>query len=230
MDTAETAVPSARHIPLDPEHTGIRVALPLIGIVIFPILLGIVSTLINALIPMGGNECLIGIVALFGTLGLMAAADPLLKRVWPSGRALTLTEDTLTFSDTRRGKEASVGISLQARVNWLAWRFTVKRGSARVAKGWIMLGCQLVQDDAQMTLYTFVPAKEAEHPRYKDFTQLMLPAVLEKGNIPLREVAEHRRLLKAERDRWEGGAEMGREDFAVLIEGLQRHHAISSEA
>jgi hypothetical protein len=230
MDTTDVAPSPTRHIPLDPEHAGIRIALPLIGIIAFPVLLGLFSTLINALIPTGGNECLIGLAALVGTLGLMAALDPILKRVWPSGRTLTLTEDSLTLSDTRRGKESQTQIVLQTRINWLAWRFTVKRGSARVSRGWIMLGCQLVQDDAQMTLYTFVPAKEADHPRYKDFTQLILPTVLEKGNLPLREVAQHRRLLKAERDRWEGGSEVGREDFAALIEGLQRHHVILSEA
>jgi hypothetical protein len=95
-----------------------------------------------------------------------------------------------------------------------------------VQKGWIMLGLKLIQDDAEVTLYTFMPEKEANAlPNFSQFTPLVSRTELESDKMPLREKGEQKRLLKAEQERWEDGAELRRQDFPVLIEALMPHIA-----
>jgi hypothetical protein len=220
---SEAVTPSDRDswvFPIDVEHNGIRLALPLItiggGILIYLVL----TQVLAALSPDGSVSCAAVIISLIGALGVAALADRVLKQIWPSGRTLTVNLAGLHLADKRKGRDVAVRLAWDQRINVLAWRFTVKRGSARVQKGWIMLGCQLVQDDEQLTLYAFVPSKVADEARFAEFTQLVLRDVLEKGSLPLREANEQRRLLKAESERWQDGAELRREDFEKLVELL----------
>ncbi|GAB4553327.1 MAG: hypothetical protein OHK0023_22330 [Anaerolineae bacterium] len=209
----------AKIIPLDPDHIGIRVALPLIAVAAFVAF----AVLLPYVISSADAGCLSLILATFGALITMALADFILKRVWKSGRQLELLPTGLRLYDKRKSQAVDTRIMWDGRVNVLAWRFTVKRGSARVSKGWIMLGCQLTQDEAQMTLYTFMPPKDANSDAYSGFVQLMIRDVVAKGNLPLRELNTQRQLLQAENERWQGGAEMSREDFAALITALSAH-------
>src|SRR6185436_15757361 len=104
----------------------------------------------------------------------------------------------MQLRNARKTDSPDTRIDWDRRINWLAWRFAVARGSARVPKGWLMMGFQVSQDETQMTLYTFMPAKEAAAmPGYEQFTPLIGRAALEKGQLSIREGADQRRLLKA---------------------------------
>lgn len=208
--------------PVDVEHAGIRLALPVITIVAFVGLATLLGNFATQLSPESGLNCLAWIVAVFVAVGLAALADRVLKRIWPSGRELTLTDQAVILRDARRAGSQITELQWAERINVLAWRFVVRRGSARVQKGWVMLGCQLLQDDDQITIYTFMPAKEADAPPYADFVPLVTRDVLEKGTLGLREANQQRRLLRAEAERWQDGAELRRADYAQLIDALIR--------
>jgi len=144
--------------------------------------------------------------------------------VWPSGRTLSLSLEGLHLRDQRRNRSGETRIAWDQRINLLAWRFTVARGSARVPKGWIMLAMKLLQDDSQLIFYTFMPAKEtATLPTYHVFTPLATRTAIDKGELSLREASEQRRLLKAENERWQDGAEIDRQDFVALLEIFNQH-------
>src|SRR5204863_91436 len=114
--------------------------------------------------------------------------DRVLKNVWSSGRSLTVDGDHLEVVDKRRGRQGNLPIAWAQRINVLTWRFSVRRGSARIPKGWIMLALQLLQDDTLVTLYTFMPEKAAKAmPGFESFVLLAPRAQLESNDLPLRQ-------------------------------------------
>lgn len=228
MDQLTSSLPAEaqrRALPVDIEHGGIRLAVPLLALGSFAALFVLLSALGSQLIPDFSGGCLVFIGSVVGALLLALAADNVLKRVWPSGRDIVVDADGLTLNDNRRKAAGTppARIHWDQRVNILAWRFTVKRGSARVAKNSIMLGLQVVQDETQIIAYTFAPNKEADETRYEDFEQLVLRDVLNKGQMSIRESNQQRRLLRAEDERWRDGAELRYEDFAFLVETIKTH-------
>jgi hypothetical protein len=216
---------ASRIIPVDVEHAGVRLALPLILLASFVILF----VILNALPGVSGTGCLMLLIAGGGALLMGIIADRVLKRIWPSGRSLVIHPDGLRLLDRRKRQHKEINIQWAQRINLLAWRFTVKRGSARIPKGWIMLGCQLTQDDEQVILYTLAPDHEAEDTRYANFNQLLLREVVNKGELPLREANKQRRLLRVEDERWRDGAELAHADFATLIDTLMEHDPLWQE-
>ncbi len=164
---------------------------------------------------------LVGIVV---AVLVAVVADRYLKRLWPSGRSLVVNSTGLQLRDQRKNRHQETRISWDQRVNILAWRFAVERGSARVPKGWNMLAMKLLQDEAEFVFYAFMPPKEASAlPAYSTFTLLTSRSAIEKGDLSLREASEQRRLLKAEDERWQDGAEVRREDFGALVASIMQH-------
>ena len=107
-------------------------------------------------------------------------------------------------------------------VNVMAWRFVVRRRT-RIPKGWLCLAVQLLQDEATVILYTFMPPDEAEALRgYANFVRLR-PRKETESNNDLRAVAEQRRLLKLEDARWEDGSEIAPDDFRAVLTMLETH-------
>lgn len=211
-------------MPVDTEHTGIRLALPLITIAGFVGAYLLTSWLLAAVNVEVAIGCIAFAVAVVAALLAALLGDRFLKRTWPSGRALVLDGDGLRLRDQRKGRSDEIQLRWDQRINPLAWRFAVSRGSARVPKGWMMLGMQLLQDDAQMILYTFMSAKDAAAlPAYSVFTPLVSRSSVEKGELSIREMSEQRRLLKIEDERWRDGAEIRKEDFVVLLNALTSH-------
>lgn len=219
----------ARVIPVDVEHAGVRLGVPLAAVAGGVLIYLVASAILNSLGSAGPLICLALIIA--GTGGVITAglADRALKRLWPSKRLLRVDDDGVQLLDRRRREENVMRIAWAARINAIAWRFTVKRGSARINKGSIMLGCQLVQDETSMIVYTFAPSADADDPRYKDFVQLMPRTVVAKSELPLREANRQRRLLRLEDERWEDGAELLPADFAYLIDRLEAHGPVWQE-
>jgi hypothetical protein len=224
MDTGSTTLQVStadedRVIPVDVEHQGIRLALPLLMVVGFVIGYILTSSLFNIV----DNEIAVGCVPVIGAvifaLVLAAGGERVLKRTWHSGRSLLLNQSGLDLHDQRKGRQAQMHIDWAQRVNVLSWRFSVRRGSARIPKGWNMLALQLLQDDTLVTLYTFMPDKDAKAMPDFDVFKLLVPrAQLESNDMPLRDKIEQRRLHKAEDARWEDGAELRRQDFQALME------------
>lgn len=230
MGVTNLEVPAAARVfPVDVEHAGIRFVLPIIILVSGVLLYLMLSPLIDAILPnLLGMDALNGIVtfviALFGALGIGALADRLLKRYWSSGRTLTLDDKMLVLRDQRGRRQSETCLLLDQRLNVLSWRFTVKRSSPRAPSGWQMLACQLGQDDTQMTLYTFMPPKAATAlPLNHVFTNLAGRKEIEGGKLSLRETGEQRRLLKAENERWEDGAELQPDSFSSVLAALAPH-------
>jgi hypothetical protein len=145
-----------------------------------------------------------------------------LKRVWKSGRTLSVRDHQIIVRDVRAKRASEVTFDLTRRVNILAWRFKVKRGSPR---GSVLLALQLSQDNESVALYTLIPAKESDEARFAEFIQLMPRSSVLQGKLPLRELAQQRRLLQAEEQRWYEGAEMRRQDFIALLEVLKASRA-----
>lgn len=210
--------------PLDAEHGGIRLLLPILSIGGFFVVFLLVSSLNlpNAADYIG---CLAFAAGIAAAVGIAFGADRLLKRIWPSNRVLLLNDQALTLRDKRRPDNDRT-LRLGERINALSWRFTVKRGSARVQRGWTMLGMQLMQDEQTMTLYTFMPPKQAEAlTLYRAFVALAARSDINDGKLSLRETAAQKRLLSAEDERWREGGEIDREHFQQLLDQLQPHVA-----
>jgi hypothetical protein len=207
--------------PLDVEHSGIRLALLLIALFSFIGFLWLLGNLLHG----EENRCLNILIAASGALGMMALSDGVLKRVWKSGRTLSVKEQKITVRGVRTRHASEVTFDLTQRVSILAWRFTVKRGLPRAPRGSVLLALQLSQNDASVALYTLISAKEADEARFAEFIQLMPRSSVLREKLPLRELAQQRRLLQAEEQRWHEGAEMRYEDFIALLETLKASQA-----
>ena len=224
MEAISPTVEPTQTLPLDSEHSGIRVALPLLTVAGFVVGF-VLASVLNALLRL---DAIAGCFSFGMAVGcaLLAAvlSDRGLKRWWPSGRTLAVSPEGLRVRDMRKNHQGEAFLTWDKRFNLLAWRFAVQRGSARVPKGWLMLGLQLIQDDAELTLYTFMPAKDAGAlPVFGAFVQLVTRAAIEKGDLSLREMSEQRRLLKAEDERWRDGGEVRRDDFPALLKEINKH-------
>ncbi|MCC7208717.1 MAG: hypothetical protein IT323_15525 [Anaerolineae bacterium] len=226
---AGTSSAEARTLPVDVEHAGVRFGVPFAALAGGVLVFLVASAILNGADTTASFTCIALIIAGIGGVITAAFADRFLKRLWPSRRQLRVDDAGLHLIDRRRSAESVQRIAWDARINAIAWRFTVKRGSARINKGFIMLGCQLVQDETSVILYTFAPSDDADAPRYKDFVQLMPRTVVAKGDLPLREANRQRRLLRLEDERWEDGAELLAADFAYVIDRLEAHQPIWQE-
>ena len=215
-----------RIMPLDTEHGGVRLLLIVLTMLGFLAGYILTSALITALKLDVATGCVAFIAGIVAAMGFALAGDRVVKRLWPSGRSLILSAEGLQYQNRRKAGEHDIRFAWDRRINLLAWRFSVSRGTARAPKGWIVLGMQLLQDENQLSLYTLMPPKEAAVlADYALFTLLLSRAAIEKGGVPLREAARQRRLLGAEDERWRSGAEVRREDFPLLLEAITRHVA-----
>ena len=208
-----------RTYPIDVEHLGIRIVVPLLAFVALllgwwaiPLVMeavGLQSTLLSFLqLPL-----IIG-----AAIGGAYVADRLLKGRWLSGRELRLDDDCLIMRE-KDGSEKT--IVWGERVNALAWRFTVAR-RGRVPKGHICLALQLIQDEQEVTFYGFVSPKQVEIlPNVEAFIPLSARRTLKDERLNLRIAGQQRRLLQAEDERWQHGGELTADAFSDLWARLQ---------
>ena len=223
--TTATDSGEARTFPVDVEHVGIRVAIPVIIILGGIVLYLLISKLIVPALTMDRvetddvNDFLSIVLAAIGALGVGALGDQILKRVWPSGRKLTLNSESLLLHN-KNGSE--IALSLSRPVSATTWRFRVRRSSPRAQSGWYMMAVQIIQDDKSITFYSFLPPKHADGlPLIKLFTEILPRTELEKKNQPLRVISEQRRLDTVENDRLVDGAELRPKDYLELLNGLK---------
>lgn len=215
-----TPAPDATMIsyPLDPEHWKLRAA-------VFGAFFGTAALviLLTSVLSASPNLSLIGLIAAM-VIGYLASAlaERLLKGRWHSSRSLQITDDGLRI--VKSGSTEQEMLHTTA-VTPLRWKFRISK-RARVPKGWWMYACSLSAPDRQMTIYTFLPPKDAEaFERDGEFARLLSKKEREKaGDAPqsLRQAGEERRLREAEEHRWLAGAEMAPADFMDFLDRMDR--------
>jgi hypothetical protein len=209
----DNAVNHTISIPVDTEHSGLRLAI----MVVFVVGWLVAYLILNALIPNQG----LNIIAILGGFAVTAFATQQIERVlkqrWPSGRRLDIDRNSIALID-RNGTQK---IDPLQQVNVLLWRFTIRRRS-RVPKGWYMVACALEQNEAYLPVYTFMSPESFDALRTSHFSVLASQKESERTERgDLRLMGEQRRLHAAENARWMGGAEMTNDDFVQYVRQLQ---------
>ena len=221
-----------RPIQVDVEHIGIRVAIPVAIIASAVLLYGWLSTAWPTFLngvgvddeAIGGTSAIL--LTLIGALLIGALADRLLKRVWPSGKVLQIDASRIALLDRRSQTVALLRRDL--RLNVRTWRFMIRRSTPRAPRGWYMVACRFMQDEATMVVYTFMPARKFESlPLAHTCQELEQPpdrlTQMEKRQVKaqlLRERAEQRYISELETERASVGAELRPADFASFVNTL----------
>lgn len=201
-------------IQVDREHSGLR-----LGLIVIIIILWIVTFMIaNALIVSAGFNIIAGIIAFIVSAVAARFIEPFLKSRWPSGRFVALDSDGVRLMQRTKVEE---NIRADDAVSGLLWRFKINRRS-RVPKNWYVVACALEQDDRFLAVYTFVSPEQADKlNKICRFADLMSDrAAKDVKQDSLRVAGEQRRLRLAETHRWSDGAEMTFEDFERYMQRL----------
>jgi len=203
-----------RRLPVDVEHLGVRVIVPLLAVAALALVLVLGPVGLAALdLEDTVASSLLLPLAILAAIGAALLGDRLLKKYWPSGRELLVDESCLVLRDRKKPEQV---LRWGERVNLLTWRFTVPR-RGRVPKGYLCLAMQLLQDEQQITIYTFYDPKKLDRlEKVEAFTPLVSRRTLQEDRLNLRVAGQQRRLLQAEDERWQNGAELVPEDFAAL--------------
>jgi hypothetical protein len=201
-------------VPVDPEHSGLRMMVVVVFLVSGVILYLITTRLIPQL---SGINIIAAVVALAGATILTQVIDRLFKQRWPSGRALRIvgTKIQLALRDNVQRE-----IDGEQHVNVLMWRFTISKRT-RIPKGWYMIATALHQDDLYLPVYTFVSPSEFDAlPYSKQYTGLQPKKVNEQQDLKV--AGQQRRLRTAEDARWTEGAEMSKADYERYLARLSQ--------
>ncbi len=207
-----------RELPLDADHTALRVVVGLAFLVTIPIAYIVINVVWTA-------ESGINFIGVFGGLIIAYGVAWLLERTlrtrWKSGRVLHITPAQVAIKKNNRIEFA---VDAAQQVNVLMWRFIVKK-RARVPKGWYMIACALEQEDTYIAMYTFISPDEfkamANNGQYTALTSKK--DAQDKDGKDMRLAGEQRRLHIAETARWMHGGELAREDFDTYIADLRAH-------
>ncbi len=209
-----------RRLPVDVEHLGIRVVVPLLAIAGFFVMLWLVPVLLavtNLENTILGTLVLPAAIA--GAVGAAFLGDRLLKQRWSSGREILVDDEYLVLRDRKQPEKV---VAWSGRVNMLTWRFIVSR-RGRIPKGFHCLALQLIQDDELVTVYTFCDPKKFDQVAESDaFIPLAARSVVRDERLNLRVAGQQRRLLQAEDERWQAGAELLLEDFLMLWDHIRQ--------
>jgi hypothetical protein len=202
----------ALSIPVDTEHSALR--LSILGI--FVVVLVVAFYIANALIASAGFNIIAGLIA-FAAAGLCARlAESFLKKRWPSGRALEVDANSVRM--TSKGQPQTT-VNAAEPMSLLFWRFKIKRRT-RVPKGWFVVACAVEQNDDYLTVYTLASPEQADSLNKLVNFVTLLPekdAKTSGKQDSLRLAGEQRRLRTAESHRWEHGAEMAFPDFERFV-------------
>jgi hypothetical protein len=221
----------------DQEHSGIR-GVVLLGMVVavwlsFVLLRALLSMLVPSSDYVGLFSCLASLPV---ALAAVWAGEQGLKRVWPSGRSITFSQDGVT-AVAKGEEEVSIGWSEETRLT--RWYFQLsgyQRGGheRRVPKGWLCLACQIQLDEKRIIAYSYLPKKKASMllsggSDSHDFRRLNPSDVYESSvrsrlgppsrpTIPTSVLAgKDGRFWLAERRRWIEGFELTSADFGQLM-------------
>lgn len=202
---------------VDHNHSGLRLT------VLLSIVLGFIGGAFAApplVRAWAGADHTSLLVPLFGgtlVAAIMAwAVEKILKRVWPSGREIHLSADSLVLQEPRA---ADVELTQAKGISVQGWAFAITNRRAWVPKGWYCVALRASEGEGSITAYTFLnPDRAAGLPGWPaSFIQLLSRSELEdapdiyESQAPLR---------SAEEERWWVGAEMLPAEFEALVAWL----------
>jgi len=207
---------SVRYV-VDPIHSKIRLAsLVALGVgtalgffFIMPPILSLFPALTEWSFCIGGIGAIgLGALASWGT-------ERLLVSVWPSGRALEVSRESITLHEP--GGEGIV-IEWGGSVQVMAWHFKIQQGGTPAPRGWHCVACQLAQEDKRIALYSFLKPSVlpdlAGWSAFKELPPRKRPSIFRRN--PTMEWGSDE-LRIAERYRWNEGCELLSNDFSALM-------------
>ncbi|MCL4263072.1 MAG: hypothetical protein KJ069_07645 [Anaerolineae bacterium] len=245
-----TITPSPIVLHADQEHSGLRM------VIIIALFAGVIFffLLLNTFWPQIAPPQLVdftSIIACFGSLVLALVAvwgiEQGLKRVWHSGRLLTLDGEGILVQDIDLPPYT---LNWSGNMNQLYWRFTLKgykRGGRerRVPEKWICLAVQVREGENQLITYTYIAPKQADqlmarhgrahfheiHPADVYATDarsryLSLPSRPEKIPADILAGKDGKQWL-AEQRRWLEGFELSPRDFETFISTIIGQQAVT---
>lgn len=228
----------------NPEHTGIRLAVPLI------LISALVLTywLLIQLLPswLGGEPYEYWIISscpsLLLALALTFVLDRIFKRVWHSGDTVQLGATQVSF---KLKKEAPVSVPLGNETQITRWYFRIgnypRIGRERqIQVGWYCVAYEVREGDRRLAVHCFVPPRKAQqYINAGNFTELDMTEV--RGNKTLDRVRQFSvpgtrpeipgkilstpkgRYWLAEQYRWDHGLELKAADFQRFVTHLKQH-------
>jgi hypothetical protein len=207
-----------RHIKVDTEQFSVRFLVPTIAIGLTLVTHFLSRYLFEDVLTVNFSaECIIIPLDLIMLVLAGYSTEQFLKRVMPSRREATLSDQALILIDGRKKPPLITHIEWDQKIEVLAWRFEVTRRT-RVPKGWYCMALHFAQDDTEAVVYGFMPPDDAEKvPGYHQFT-LLRQRKETLSSTDLSASAHQRRLLKLEDRRWQDGAEFHTEDFTALLD------------
>ena len=201
---------------VDPEHSGIRMAVVFIFLVIWLV----IYLLIHVLTSAAGIDLVALVVGFIVTVVATQQIERRLKQRWPSGREVHISPHQIQL---RKKANVEDEIDPKQTVNVLLWHFKVSKRS-RVQKGWLVVACALEQEETYIPIYTFMPPELFEDLLDSHrFTALQKIPQDQDKNRPMQLAGIQRRLHDAERMRWLSGAEMTQDGFKAYLATLQEY-------
>jgi hypothetical protein len=227
----------------DQEHAGLRTAVFILLFVALFLAYFAIRAVIGALTP-GDLPDYTFVIACGGAfpiaLGLVWLAENVMKRRWPSGRSVTLTNDGI---QAKTDNETTVELSRDSNVAPLFWHFELhgwQRGGRerRVPRNWLCLAVQLKAGKKEAIVYTYLPRNKAEnwldnHDKRMGIQQIF-PKEVYDNSIRSRLSAPSRPEVSAavltsksgkhwlaERRRWQEGFELPPKEFEQFMTHIQ---------
>jgi hypothetical protein len=216
-----TDLHSTRTFNVDAEHSRLR----LVVVLVFAV--GAVAgyLLISAIVPSTGLNLIAALGAFVIAYAVSAVFEQALKRRWPSGRSIEVDAQGVRLIQNGTVQQ---NVTADASAQKLLWRFQTKRRS-RVPKGWHLLAAALEQNTGSVSVYTLVSPDQFKKLENADRFKV-LKAKAEsasntsanaRGRDDLLLAGEQRRLLAAENQRWQTGAEMTLDDFLAYLDAVE---------
>lgn len=218
---------------LDPEHSGVRLAVILILLVSLVVAFVAINYLLRVTAPdLNTTVILACLGALPVSLLFSAIGEWYLKRNWHSGRKLIVEPERITLQFPDGGNKQ---INRHKKMNQLWWRVPLAgyaRGGRerRIPATWSCVAAQLQQDETRVVAYCFARPKRLEEwlNRY-EFARLYPDDVYKtsfrsrlgapgRPELPADVIAGPKgQFWLAERNRWRFGVELTEDDFEELL-------------
>ncbi len=223
----------------DQEHTGLRVFVLFLLAIFLWVFFILARTAVNAWASAAAREFVVAIScgsSLVLGLGVTWALEQWLKKVWHSGRSLTIADNEISIRE-KKGGDLTFNLNQNfMRLNWYyhLQGFQQSGRERRLPKKWVCLACQVQQDENRFAVFAYMPPPKARpwiEEKMNQFRRLDPKALQEKngrkkvGNLRLRlpkEVIAGKdgRHWLAEQRRWQKGFELTPSDFDAFMKHL----------
>ncbi len=208
--------PESLTFHLDHNHTGVR-AVTLVALLIGACLSISLLPVLFRNVPSPWKTIWLLTIGIGLAIGLAWFTERALRRVWPSGRVLLGDTDNLVL---REKNGEMVEIAWNGETEILAWHFTISSRRVSVPKGWRCVSIQLSQPDRLITVYAFMSPADFEMLPANHIFEELISLRETTGQQPTKDELKERpqsELWRAERTRWQAGAEMQPADFSSLL-------------